>query len=188
MDSINPKLIALRDLSEEDVPLVLDYWFRSPPGFIAAMGVDLSKLPQEAQMEKNLTERCRENKKLPSSKLHALAIVYEGEAVGVHTLHPIEEGDFGIFHAHIWKPELRRRGLCLHTYPRACRVFIQRFDLKRILFKTPIQNTGAIRVKEKLGIRYIGEEIIGFSIIKDGTPAKVFELTKAESEKLSKLE
>jgi len=35
------------------VPLALDYWFRSPPGFIESMGVDLAKLPQEAQMKKN---------------------------------------------------------------------------------------------------------------------------------------
>lgn len=178
---MNPQFILLRDLSEEDIPLVLNYWFRSPTGFIESIGVDIAKLPQEVEMEKTLTELCRENKKLPSSKLHALAIVYENQAIGVHTIHPLVENDFGIFHAHIWKPELRRQGLALVTYPKACLTFIRRFGLKRILFKTPIQNTGAIRVKEKLGIRYIGEEVIGFSIIKDGTIAKVFELTSAEA-------
>ena len=59
---------------------------------------------------------------------------------------------------------------------------MSRFNLSRILFKTPVQNIGAIRVKEKLGIRYIGEEIIGFGIIKEGTKAKVFELTRDEIE------
>jgi hypothetical protein len=39
-------------------------------------------------------------------------------------------------------------------------------------------------VKEKLGIRSIGEEVIGFSIIKEGTNAKVFELTRDEVKKL----
>jgi len=40
----------------------------------------------------------------------------------------------------------------MHTYPKACHIFFERFDLRRILFKTPVQNMGAIRVKEKLGI------------------------------------
>jgi hypothetical protein len=69
-------------------------------------------------------------------------------------------------------------------YPRACLIFMDRFNLKRILFKTPLQNIAAIRAKEKLGFRYIGEEIISFGIIRDDTRAKVFELTKPEAEKL----
>jgi hypothetical protein len=63
----------------------------------------------------------------------------------------------------------------------ACRVFLQRFDLKRILFKTPAQNVGAIRVKEKLGIRCLGEEVVDFGIIRPGTLAKVYELTREEA-------
>jgi len=56
------------------------------------------------------------------------------------------------------RPEFRRRGVAECSYPQACRVFLQRFDLQRIRFKPPAQNVGAIRVKEKLGIRFIGEE------------------------------
>jgi hypothetical protein len=58
---------------------------------------------------------------------------------------------------------------------------LQRFDLRRILFKTPVQNVGAIRVKEKLGIRCIGEEVVDFGIIRAGTLAKVFEFTREEA-------
>ena len=137
-------------------------------------------------MEKSFREKCAANKALPHSKANGLVIVYQNQAIGIHSLNPLIEGDYGIFHAHIWKPEMRRRGLGKYTYPKACEIFMKRFDLKRILFKTPCQNTGAIRVKEKLGIRCIGEEVIGFSIIKDDTLAKVFELTSAEAEKLSK--
>lgn len=183
---IDPQDLLLRDLSESDIPLVLDYWFRSSPGFIESMGVDLKKLPKEQEMALNLTEKCRENAKLPTSKLNALIISYQGQPIGVHTLFPFTEGDFGIFHAHIWKPEMRQQGLAKFTYPRACLEFINRFNLNRILFKTPVQNIGAIKVKEKLGIRSIGEEVIGFSIIKEGTNAKVFELTRNEAEKLAR--
>ena len=49
------------------------------------------------------------------------------------------------------------------------------------MFKTPKQNTGAIRVKEKLGIREIGEEEVGFGITRNGVIARVFELTRAEA-------
>ncbi len=58
---------------------------------------------------------------------------------------------------------------------------MERFDLKRILFKTPVQNVGAIRVKEKLGIRFIGEEVVEFGAIRAGTLARVYELTREKA-------
>lgn len=108
------------------------------------------------------------------------ANLYDGNPIGMHTMNPLIEGDYGVFHAHIWEPSLRRRGVGLHSYPKALKIFMERFKLNRILFKTPTQNVGAIRVKEKLKIRYVGEEVINFGIIKDGTLAKVFEVTREE--------
>jgi RimJ/RimL family protein N-acetyltransferase len=173
--------ISVRDLSEGDIPSVLDYWFRSPPGFIESLGADPTKLPPEAQFGDSLRKRVRSNNEQAHSKLNSLAILHEGEFVGFHNLNPLKEGDFGVFHAHIARPEFRRRGVCECSYPLACRVFLQRFDLKRILFKTPAQNVGAIRVKEKLGIRCLGEEVVDFGIIRPGTLAKVYELTREEA-------
>lgn len=49
-----------------------------------------------------------------------------------------------------------------------------------------MQCEGAIRVKEKLGIRCLGEEIVYFNIIKAGTLAKTFEITSLELEKILK--
>ncbi len=95
-----------------------------------------------------------------ASKLNALVITYEGVAIGFHTINPLIEGDHGVFHAHIWDRDRRGHGVALSSYPQACGVFMERFNLKRILFKTPMQNRGAIRVKEKLGIRVVGEELV----------------------------
>ena len=166
---------------------MLDYWFRSPPGFIYSLGVDPQKMPTESELTNTLKKKFLENQDLKVSKLNALAICYQDRAIGVHTLNPLIEGDYGIFHAHIWPPEMRRRGIGMISYPLACNIFIGRFNLKRILFKTPVQNTGSIRVKEKLGIRLIGEELIDYNIIRAGTPAKVFELLKAEAAALRAL-
>ena len=80
-DSMNPLLISIRDLAEDEIPHILDYWFRSPPGFLEMLGVDLKKMSEESEMRTNLTERIKENAKLPASKFTALAIIYDGHAV-----------------------------------------------------------------------------------------------------------
>lgn len=185
MPVVNYVLVAVRDFSEEDIGQLIDYWYRSPPGFIEAMGIDPDKLLPEHEFKKWMIDECRANSLLTASKSRSLTITYKNNAIGGHTLSPVEEGDYGVFHAHIWKPEMRGKGIARITYPIACQIFMERFDLKRILFKTPIQNIAAIRVKEQLGIRCIGEEIVGFGIIRDGTRARVFELTRSEAERLS---
>jgi RimJ/RimL family protein N-acetyltransferase len=180
-EKVDCRSVSVRDLTEADIPLVLDYWFRSPPGFIESLGADPMKLPAEAQFAESLRQRLRTNAGRVRSKLTSLAILHEGRFVGFHNLNPLVEGDFGIFHAHVSRPEFRRRGVAACSYPQACRVFLLRFDLKRILFKTPAQNVGAIRVKEKLGIRFIGEERVELGIIRSGTLARVYELTREEA-------
>jgi RimJ/RimL family protein N-acetyltransferase len=167
--------IELKDLSEAEIPFILSYWYHSPEGFIEAMGVDLNKLPSEKEMKKLLMKRVEDNSSLTESKLNALIILVEGRPVGVHSLTPFIQGDHGIFHAHICDASMRGKGIALESYPMACKVFAKRFSLKKIVFKTPEQNIGAIKVKERLGIPMVGEEIIDFDIIKPGTKAKVFE-------------
>jgi RimJ/RimL family protein N-acetyltransferase len=76
---------------------------------------------------------------------------------------------------------MRRKGIGFHSYPKALKIFFERFNLQKIVFNTPAQNTGAIKVKEKLGIPYIGEEVIRFDIIKEGTLGKTFEITRQEA-------
>jgi RimJ/RimL family protein N-acetyltransferase len=181
---VEPQLVKVRDFSEKDLGQLMDYWYHSSAGFIEAMGIDPDKLLPEHQFQKFMIDECRENSFLSASKSRFLTITYKDKAIGSHTLSPLVEGDYGVFHAHIWNPEMRGKRIARITYPIACRIFMERFDLKRILFKTPIQNTAAIRVKEQLGIRYIGEEIIRFGVIRDGTRAKVFELTRPEAERL----
>ena len=177
---ISSDLVTVRDLSESDIPFILKYWFDSPDGFIEAMGVDRRKMPKKSEMEVNLKKKILDNFGHPHSRLNSLVITFNEMPIGYHSVFPLVEGDYGIFHAHIWDPGYRKRGIALQSYPKACRVFIKRFNLNRILFKTPVQNTGAIRVKEKLGIRLIGEEVISYGIIKEDTLAKVFELTSDE--------
>jgi RimJ/RimL family protein N-acetyltransferase len=176
---MNSSLVSLRDLARTDIPQILSYWYESPAEYIEAMGVDLTKLSPRADFERALTNKCIESETAAKSNINALVIEYMGKAIGFHTINPVKPCDSGVFHAHIWNSEMRGRGLGMQTYPKACRTFFERFDLQRILFKTPIQNVGAIRIKEKLGIPCIGEEIIEFGVYKTGTRSKVFELTRA---------
>lgn len=182
---IDPARIALRDLLESDIPLLLDYWYGSDPAYFEAMGVDLGRMPPKDAFERTLRDKIRANSAPGRPPLNVVIVTYEGRPVGFHTVNPVIPGDHGIFHAHLIAPEMRGRGLGQHSYRLAARLFIDRFDLRKIVFKTPAQNPGPNRVKEKLGIRCGGEETLrDFNILRDGLLVRVWELTREEAEKL----
>ncbi len=173
---MNPDRIRVREQRESDFPMMLDYWFRSPPGFIEGMGVDLQKLGTEEAMVKLLSERSRQR----VSRFSAVTITLDDEPIGTHSLIPFVENDYGVMHAHICRPEFRGKGIGRVSYLKAAGHFFDHLNLKRIVFQTPMQNRGAIRLKEKLGIRIVGETLIDLSIIRTGTRGLVFELTRDE--------
>ncbi|MGE4133341.1 MAG: GNAT family N-acetyltransferase [Bdellovibrionales bacterium] len=169
-------MVEIRSLELADIPMLIKYWYHSPPGFIESIGVDPTKLGSPVEFEAFMRGRLE----LPDEKRAGVAILYNGEPVGQHSINPLVEGDHGIFHAHIWNSAHRGKGIGLQSYVLASHLFMNRFNLKRIVYKTPKQNTASIRVKEKLGMRFIGEEEIGHGLVKAGTIAKVFEVTRDE--------
>lgn len=174
--------VSVRDLQKSDIPFILKYWFHSPVGFIQSIGIDPEMLPSEDEMKEFLEEKCLENQKAAISQINSLTILVDDQPIGFHTINPLTVDEEGIFHAHIWDESFRRKGVATKSYLLACSTFMERFNLERIIFKTPKQNIAAIKVKEKLGFRYAGEEVVSFGIIKDNTAVKVYEVEKSEVE------
>ena len=56
---VDPQLVSVRDLSEEDIDQVTKYWYHSPPGFIEAIGIDPKKLLPEPDFANRLIEECK---------------------------------------------------------------------------------------------------------------------------------
>ena len=110
-----------------------------------------------------------------------MIIEIDGLVIGTHGITDIKANESAVMHAHIFDANFRRAGVCSFTYPRAALVFMDQFNLPKIVFKTPLQNVGAQRVKEKLGITCIGQELIENPNIIEGTMAKVYELGREQA-------
>ncbi|MEO0336450.1 MAG: GNAT family protein [Pseudomonadota bacterium] len=172
--------VTVRDLDFSDIPFVLDYWYESDPNFLTGMGVDLTKLGGKEEFHASLSKRIESSQSLPEPNMSALMICEDERPVGFHTISPLTVGESGVFHAHVFDSSMRGRGIGLRSYPLACQVFMNRFSLEKILFKTPLQNKAAIRVKEKLGLKSVGEELVSFGIYRDGVKTKVYELNREQ--------
>lgn len=155
----------------------MDYWYRSPKHFLESMGIDPAKMKPEDEYVKVLTQTILESEKSDGSKLALLAVVLDGKVVGTHSVSELTEGASAVFHAHFWHPEARGIGLGTYTYPRAAKIFIDRFHLTQIIFKTPAQNVAANRIKQKLGLPVCGEEPVTYDFMLPNVMAKVYRLS-----------
>jgi RimJ/RimL family protein N-acetyltransferase len=170
--------VALRDMNLADVALFKDYWYRSSDAFLRGMGVDPNKMKPEVEFVNSLGDAIKDNLKKSTSKLPFLTIELDGIPVGSHSVGDVVEGDTAVFHAHLWDLRVRGIGLCTYTYPRAAKLFMDRFELNELTFKTPAQNEAANRIKEKLGIACCGEEPISYPFMLSGLTAKVYRLSR----------
>lgn len=170
--------VKIRLMKESDIQGILNYWYRSPHVFLEGMGVDLSRLPTEKDMEASL----RRNLRGDAEKVTLLIIERGGKAIGAHVLNQFDGTKSAVFHAHIWDPGHRRQGIATQSYPLAIRDFFRMHGLEKIVFKTPAQNTGALKVKERLGLKQVGQEISQYGLLQTGTVLCVYEITPLQLE------
>jgi len=174
----NRETIKFRDLLPEDIDLFLDYWHHSPLGFLEGMGVDPKKIASPEEMRTHLQAQIDDIAKNGSKVGRLLIIEYLCEPIGYHNLNEIIAGDSALFHAHIWNPKMRGQGLGTYSYPRASRIYMDRFNLKKVRFISPIQNKGINRIKEKLGLKCLGETVMTAPFLITGTRGYMYELTE----------
>jgi len=180
---INQNTVLFRSLMPEDVEKIVGYWLGSPPSFIESMGIDPTKLPDAAKMRSSLLLKAATNLEKGDQFATQLIILYHGQAVGLHGLSHIEEG-CGVFHAHIWDSKHRGQGLGTYTYPRACRIFLDRFQLQKIRFESPCMNPAIHAIKSKLNLSPISEAVMDQSQMIEGTTAKVYEINRNDLDRL----
>ena len=172
--------VTIRDFLPEDIIPMVNYWTQNSAEFWKVRGVDKEKLNTEGEF----TERYK-NAFLNNGGVKTIAVIqFFGKAIGVHSLTDLIENESAVFHAHIWDEENRKRGIGFYSYLKATEYFMVKLNLKKIIFKTPIINIGANRIKEKLGIPKIGDTIFESPILFLPLEANLYEFDRDMLKKL----
>lgn len=172
---IDPNDVTVRFFEELDLDDFCDYWFRSPPSFWETRPILLSSFGTEEETRQRMLTRIAEN-----ATSRPLTVLYKGERVGVHGGTHFVENESLIMHAHFFFQKFRGQGIGTISYVKAMEKFLKELNLKKIIFKTPIQTAAPLRIKEKLGLKALREEVLDWPQLRPGTRALVFEVTPAD--------
>jgi len=137
---------GLRDLRPEDIPAIVEYWLKSPPEFLAFMGVDRERLGGEADITKRLSVAIRTGEE--NQKNIALAITLDERVAGYTLLNRYSE-EVNYSHWHIISPELRGKGISTVLYPLRIKTYFDAAPISRLIHQTRTRNVAVNRMLDK---------------------------------------
>src|SRR4051812_24493325 len=107
--------LSVREIREDDIEHIIHYWYDAQPGFLTAMGVDLSKMPPPEALKNYLTEPLL----LPYHQKATYCIIWLAgdEAIGHCNVNKIIFGEEAYMHLHLWNPQGRKKGFGTSLVP-----------------------------------------------------------------------
>ena len=168
--------LSVREIQQEDVPSLIKYWLGSPPEFMKAMGVDLTKMPKEEDWKMMLSEQITQA--YTEKKSFCIIWLLNNEAIGHSNVNKIIFGEEAFMHLHIWKADSRTKGLGLNFVKMTLPWFFEKLQLKRIYCEPYALNPAPNKTLEKIGFKFVKEYITTPGWINFEQPVKLWEMTK----------
>jgi hypothetical protein len=137
---------GLRDLTQGDIPAIVDYWLFSPGEFLDFMGVDRERLGSGGEIRARFEKAIRTSAQDQSTI--AFAITLDDRLVG-YTLLRRYSVDVNYSHWHIIVPTLRAQGLSTALYPHRIKAYFDVAPISQLTHQTRTRNLGVNRMLDK---------------------------------------
>ncbi len=175
MNKINVNDVEIDSFSLEDVIHFTNYWHDTPKEFWEERGVTPNILISREEHIERLKKRVLSDS--------ICSVIFKSQRIGVHILSHREEKS-ALMHSHYWKANYRGLGIGTIAYVKAMEWFFSNAELKKIIFKTPKKNIAANRIKDKLGIKALGEVMYKGPKLKNSVPAFLYEVNEENLQNL----
>lgn len=145
----NVKALSVRPLAPEDFDEFINYWRGLSPAEIQRLGVASDRLPSPDRMRSDLEAMLA----AADENVRSFVLVWciNGEAIGHSSLKDIVAGESGSIHLHMWRADLRGKGLGAHLFCLAAVDLYKRFKLKRIICEPKADNPAPNRLLQRIG-------------------------------------
>ena len=147
------KLLLVRELKENDIDFIIQYWLGSDSTFLKGMGVALNKVPEENEWRKMLTEQLNQ----PIEKKNSYCIIWQvdNKPVGHSNVNKIIFGEEAYMHLHLWNIDTRKNGFGTELVKMTLPYFFEKLKLKKLYCEPYALNPAPNKVLEKIGFEFI---------------------------------
>jgi RimJ/RimL family protein N-acetyltransferase len=167
--------LSIREIKESDIDLIIQYWFTSESEYLISLGVDLNKHPTREQLSQMLWIQLN----LPIEKKNSYCIIWEidGIPVGHCNTNPTTYGKEAFMHLHIWKSEIRKKGLGIKLLQMTLPYFFENLKLEKLFCQPYALNPAPNKTLEKIGFDFVKEYVTIPGALNFEQPVKLWELS-----------
>jgi len=145
--------LVVREMTVDEVDLVIDYFHRSTPEHLQMLGVDPGRLPAREDWRASYAADFDR----PPQERSSLLVIWEldGVAIGFSTADKIIHGEEAYMHLHIADPERRRSGLGSECVRATAELYFKVLALERLFCQPNAFNVAPNRTLQRAGFRYV---------------------------------
>lgn len=150
---INAKALSVREIQNEDISHIINYWLRADDHYLQAMGVDLEKLPSEQEWRLFLTKQLA----LPIQEKQSYCIIWllDGKAIGHSNINKIIYEKEAYMHLHIWEEEIRKKGLGVSWIKKTVPIFFYKYKLEDLFCEPYALNPAPNKSLGRAGFKFV---------------------------------
>jgi RimJ/RimL family protein N-acetyltransferase len=149
--------LSVREIQEEDIEFLINYWLNADQTFLENMGVDVSKMPTKEGWEQMLSQQLRRSYK--EKKSYCIIWQVNGKAVGHSNVNKIIFGQEAFMHLHLWEKDLRKSGLGTSLVKMTLPYFFNHLNLKILYCEPHALNAAPNNTLKKVGFEFVKEHI-----------------------------
>ncbi len=147
--------ISVREMKEDDVASVVDYFVNADADYLWGMGADKNKLLGRGEWIRMLNiELAKPNNE---KKFYYMIWELDGEPLGHSNINEIEYGNIATMHLHLWQSGKRRNGMGLRFLGLTIPHYFDGFKLKKLICQPYALNPAPNRIIRKIGFEFVRE-------------------------------
>ena len=177
-------MLSVREITADDIPLLVSYWLDSDPDFMMGMGVDLAKLPERESLTKMLSAQLAQD--YTEKQSYALIWLIDQKAVGHCNVNKIEFGKSAFMHLHVWQSKHRQKGMGSEFVKLSLPHFFEKLQLETIYCEPYALNPSPNKTLQKLGFTFEKEYVTTPGYLNFEQPVKRWSLSKNTFERSAK--
>ena len=178
------QILSVRELQNEDIPSIIDYWTKHDAAFYESMGVDVNKLPQPEQLSAMLSAQI--STPVEDKKAYCIIWLCNGQAIGHCNLNPVRFGEEAHMHLHMWQVDTRNKGMGTTLLKLTLPYFFNKLKLEKLYCQPYALNDAPNKTLQRVGFKFEKEYVTTPGSLNFEQPVKRWFLTKESFDELVK--
>ena len=146
-------MLSVREIQQQDIETITQYWLGAEKGFLEGMGVDVLKMPSREEWLQMLSKQLQQ----PYTEKQSYCIIWEidGQSVGHSNVNKIKFGEEAYMHLHLWISGERQKGIGTAFVKMTLPYFFKNMQLKRLYCEPYALNPAPNKTLEKAGFHFL---------------------------------